>query len=168
MLLCLSTSLAWAQKKADPAPVAAAPGGPLEIVIGENISTGMPLSQAMQLLGIPDKVKVIRGTSADRDSIEISYPKHGLVIRAMTSGTQVEAIEAGPTFKGSFKSESGIKLGVKYQVVIGEYGLPNSLTAQVMRYPKHGLYFQLNNERLLSAKTYMQGTKLLDSSLMNP
>jgi hypothetical protein len=141
---------------------------PGQIVIGENVSPGMPLNQALEVLGIPDKVKVVRGASQDRDSIEITYAQHGLVIRAMSGGTQIEGIEIGPTFKGTFKSESGIKLGVKYEMVISEYGLPASLTSQVMRYPKKGLYFQLNNERLLSAKTYANGTKLMDANLMNP
>ena len=86
----------------------------------------------------------------------------------MSGGSTIEGIEVGPSFKGSFKSENAIKLGVKYEMLIGEYGLPTSLTAQVMRYPQRGLYFQLNNNRLLSAKTYLNGTKLIDASLMNP
>ncbi len=160
MSLMASGAFAADEKKSELAPG--------QIVIGENVSPGMPLNQAMEVLGIPDKVKVVRGASQDRDSIEITYAQHGLVIRAMSSGTQIEGIEIGPTFKGTFKSESGIKLGVKYEMVIGEYGLPASLTSQVMRYPKKGLYFQLNNERLLSAKTYANGTKLMDANLMNP
>ena len=150
---------------ADEKKSALAPG---QIVIGENVSPGMPLSKAIEVLGLPDKVKVVRGASQDRDSIEITYAQHGLVLRAMSNGTKIEGIEIGPTFKGTFKSESGIKLGVKYEMVIGEYGLPSSLTAQVMRYPERGMYFQLNNERLLSAKTYANGTKLMDANLMNP
>ena len=142
--------------------------GPGKLVIGENVSAGMPLKQAIELLGIPDQITMVRGTSPDRDSIKITYVQHGLVIRALSDGTQVEGIEIGPTFKGTFKSESGIKLGVKYEMLIGEYGLPKTVTAQVMRYPKRGLYFQLNNERLLSAKTYATGSKLLDANLMNP
>jgi hypothetical protein len=137
-------------------------------VIGENVSAGMPLNNAIVLLGIPDRVKVVRGASKNLDSIEITYAKYGLVVRAMSGGSKIEGIEVGPTFKGTFKSESGIKLGVKYEMLIGEYGLPTSLTSQVMRYPKRGLYFQLNNERLLSAKTYANGTKLMDAKLMNP
>ena len=140
----------------------------VQIVIGENLNLGMPLNKTMKLLGIPDKIKVVRGTSTDRDSIQINYARHGLVIRAMSGGTSIEGIEIGPSFKGSFKSENTIKLGVKYEMLIGEYGLPTSLTAQVMRYPKKGLYFQLNNNRLLSAKTYKNGTKLMDANLMNP
>ena len=53
-------------------------------------------------------------------------------------------------------------------MLIGEYGLPKTLTALVMRYPERNLYFQLNNERLLSAKTYATGSKLMDANLMNP
>lgn len=172
LLMCLMAGGAYAAAKDKkpaaaqaPAPVASGEG---QIVIGENLSAGMPLSQAIQLLGIPDQVRVIRGTSADRDSIQITYVGHGLVVRALSGGTTVEGIEITPSFKGVFKSENGIKLGVKYEMLIGEYGLPASLTAQVMRYPDRNLYFQLNNERLLSAKNYAPNSKLLDARLMNP
>jgi hypothetical protein len=165
LLMSLVASVAIAEEKSTVPGAALSPG---QIVIGENLSPGMPLNDAIVLLGIPEKVKVIRGPSKDRDSIEITYAKHGLVVRAMTGGSKIEGIEVGPTFKGTFKSESGIKLGVKYEMLISEYGLPTSLTSQVMRYPKRGLYFQLNNDRLLSAKTYANGTKLIDANLMNP
>ena len=165
LLMSLIASVAIAAEKST---VPGAPLAPSQIVIGENLSPGMPLNSTMALLGIPDKVKVVRGTSEDRDSIEITYAKFGLVVRAMSGGAKIEGIEVGPTFAGTFKSESGIKLGVKYEMLIGEYGLPASLTSQMVRYPKRGLYFQLNNERLLSAKTYANGTKLIDAHLMNP
>ena len=165
LLMSLIASVAIAAEKST---VPGAPLAPSQIVIGENLSPGMPLNSTMALLGIPDKVKVVRGTSEDRDSIEITYAKFGLVVRAMSGGAKIEGIEVGPTFAGTFKSESGIKLGVKYEMLIGEYGLPASLTSQIVRYPKRGLYFQLNNERLLSAKTYANGTKLIDAHLMNP
>ena len=165
LLMSLIASVAIAAEKST---VPGAPLAPSQIVIGENLSPGMPLNSTMALLGIPDKVKVVRGTSEDRDSIEITYAKFGLVVRAMSGGANIEGIEVGPTFAGTFKSESGIKLGVKYEMLIGEYGLPASLTSQMVRYPKRGLYFQLNNERLLSAKTYANGTKLIDAHLMNP
>lgn len=165
LLMSLIASVAIAQEKSTVPGMTLAPS---QIVIGDNLSPGMPLNGTITLLGIPDKVKVIRGTSKDRDSIEITYTKFGLVVRAMSNGTKIEGIEVGPTFKGSFKSDSGIKLGVKYEMLIGEYGLPTSLTSQMMRYPKRGLYFQLNNDRLLSAKTYANGTKLMDANLMNP
>jgi len=165
LLLSLIASGAVAQEKSTVPGMTLAPG---QIVIGENVKPGMPLSDAMVSLGIPSKVKVVRGTSPDRDSIEITYAKYGLIVRAMSNGSQIEGIEVGPTFKGTFKSGSGIKLGVKYEMLIGEYGLPASLTSQVMRYPSLGLYFQLNNDRLLSAKNFANGTKLIDAHLMNP
>jgi hypothetical protein len=165
LLMSLMASVAIAQEKPAAPSTALAPG---QVVIGGNVKPGMPLNSAIVALGIPEKVKVIRGTSADRDSIEITYARYGLVMRAISGGSKVEAIEVGPTFKGTFHSDSGIKLGVKYEMLIGEYGLPTSLTSQVMRYPKRGLYFQLNNDRLLSAKTYAAGTKLMDANLMNP
>jgi len=165
LLMSLMASVAIAQEKSTVPGASLAPG---QIVIGDNVKPGMSLSSAIALMGIPERVKAIRGASKELDSIEITYAKYGLVVRAMSGGSQIEGIEVGPTFKGTFKSESGIKLGVKYEMLIGEYGLPTSLTSQVMRYPKRGLYFQLNNERLLSAKTYVNGTKLMDAKLMNP
>ena len=165
LLMSLMAGVAIAQEKSTVPETTLTPG---QIVIGGNLTTGMPLSSTITLLGIPDTIKVVRGASADRDSIQITYARHGLVVRAMSGGSKIEGIEVGPTFKGSFKAESAIKLGVKYEMLIGEYGLPTSLTAQVMRYPQRGLYFQLNNNRLLSAKTYVSGSKLLDANLMNP
>jgi len=165
LLMSLVASVAGAQEKST---VPGEPLAPGQIVIFGNVSPGMSLNSAIVLLGVPDKIKVVRGTSADRDSIEITYARHGLVMRAMSGGSQIEGIEVRPTFKGTFKSDSGIKLGVKYEMLIGEYGLPTSLTSQIMRYPNRGLYFQLNNDRLLSAKTYANGTKLIDAHLMNP
>ena len=165
LLMSLMASGAIAEEKSTVPETTLTPG---QVVIGENLKPGMPLNKTMVLLGIPDKIKVIRGPSKDRDSIEITYARHGLVVRAMSMGSRIEGIEIGPSFKGTFKSENKIKLGVKYEMLIGEYGLPTSLTAQVMRYPQRGLYFQLNNNRLLSAKTYLNGTKLMDANLMNP
>jgi len=165
LLMSLIASVAIAEEKSTVPGATLAPG---QVVIFGNLSPGMPLNNAIVLLGIPDKVKVVRGASADRDSVEINYARYGLIVRAMSGGSNIEGIEVGPTFKGTFKSDNDIKLGVKYEMLIGEYGLPASLTAQVMRYPKRGLYFQLNNDRLLSAKTYASGTKLMDAYLMNP
>ena len=164
LLMSLIASVAIAQEKPKASPTLT----PGQIVIGDNLKLGMPLSQVMTVLGIPNQINVVRGASKDRDSIQITYAQHGLVVRAMSGGSKIEGIEIGPSFKGSFKAESAIKLGVKYEMLIGEYGLPTSLTAQVMRYPTRGLYFQLNNNRLLSAKTYLTGTKLIDANLMNP
>ncbi len=137
-----------------------------ELVIGQNLKPGMPLSEAIKTLGIPSSVIINRGPDASKDSIEIDYPAHGLKIRALNSGNQVEAIELSPTFKGKF--ENGLKMGDKFQKIISLYGVPQTLTSQVVRYPDHGLYFLLNKDALLSAKTFLKGTKLVQHQLMNP
>ncbi len=136
------------------------------LVVGENVTPGMPLKQAMELLGIPKYVSVQRGPVHGTDSIRIEYPEHDLTIHALSGGTTVEGIEIGPMFKGSF--DSGIKLGDKFPSLIDKYGVPKSMSSRVARYPDRGLYFLLNEDTLLSAKTYAKGTKLMDAKLMNP
>lgn len=137
-----------------------------ELVIGQNLKPGMPLNEAIKILGIPASVMINRGPDSSKDSIEINYAKQGLKIRALNSGTQVEAIELSPAFKGRF--ENGLKLGDNFKKIISLYGVPKTLTSQVMRYPDHGLYFLLNKESLLSAKTFLKGTHLVQHEMMNP
>lgn len=137
-----------------------------ELVIGQNLKPGMPLNEAIKILGIPSSVVINRGPDSSKDSIEIDYPDKGLKIRALNSGTRVEAIELAPTFKGRF--ENGLKLGDKFQKIISLYGVPKTLTSQVVRYPEHGLYFLLNKDALLSAKTFLKGTQLVQHQMMNP
>ncbi len=83
LLMSLVASVAGAQEKST---VPGEPLAPGQIVIFGNVSPGMSLNSAIVLLGVPDKIKVVRGTSADRDSIEITYARHGLVMRAMSGG----------------------------------------------------------------------------------
>lgn len=136
------------------------------LVVGENIKPGMALSDAIKLLGIPASVKIDRGPDPSRDSIQLSYASQGLKIRAINGGTQVEAIEIDPTFKGKFAS--GLKLGDKFTDIIKLYGTPKTISSQVIRYPDHGLYFLLSKDALLSAKTFLKGTKLVQHEKMNP
>ncbi|MCF8721857.1 hypothetical protein [Nitrospina gracilis] len=140
---------------------------PADIVVGKNLSVDMPLQAAIDLLGIPEFIKINRGTDPGLDNIEITYPNHDLVIRALTEGKVVEAIEIGPNFKGAF-NQGDIRLGAKFEDVVASYGVPASLTAQVARYPDQGLYFLFSDRILLSAKTYSKNTRLLDARLMNP
>lgn len=140
---------------------------PADIVIGKNLNVDMPLQEVIDLLGIPEFIKINRGTDPGLDNIEITYPKHDLIIRALTEGKVVEAIEIGPNFKGAF-SEGDIHLGAKFEEVVENYGVPASLTAQVARYPDRGIYFLFSDRILLSAKTYSKNTRLLDARLMNP
>ncbi len=126
----------------------------------------MALSDAIKILGIPSSVKIHRGPDASKDSIEINYASQGLVIRALNEGSQVEAIELAPTFKGKFVS--GLKLGDHFSTIIKHYGTPKTVSSQVVRYPSQGLYFLLNKDSLLSAKSFLKGTKLVQAQKMNP
>lgn len=136
------------------------------LVVGENIKPGMALSDAIKILGIPSSVKINRGPDTTKDNIEINYASQGLVIRALNGGSKVEAIELSPTFKGKFVS--GLKLGDKFSTIIKHYGTPQTVSSQVVRYPSLGLYFLLNKDALLSAKTFLKGTKLVQAEKMNP
>ena len=137
-----------------------------ELVIGKNVTPGMPLSEAIKVLGIPESVSVVRGPDEGLDSIEINYAKQGLLIRALSQGSKVEAIELSPQFAGKFAS--GLKLGDKFPKIVSLYGVPKTVTSQVVRYPEHGLYFLLNQDTLLSAKAFSKDTKLMQHQLMNP
>lgn len=137
-----------------------------ELVIGKNLNTGMALSEAIKLLGIPESITVVRGPDTTLDSIEINYASQGLLIRALSMGTKVEGIELSPTFQGKFAS--GLKLGAKFPEIVKLYGVPKTVTSQVVRYPEHGLYFLLNQDTLLSAKAFSKDTKLIQHQLMNP
>lgn len=136
------------------------------LVIGQNLKVGMPLKDAIALLGIPSSVKVNRGTEAALDSIAVERLDYGVVIHALSKGTTVEAIEILPTFKGHFSS--GVKIGDKFSALVEKYGMPQSVGMEIARYPELGLYFLLKDEILLSAKTFVKGSKLLESRLANP
>jgi len=148
----------------DPAPGSLGPG---DVVIGVNLSVDMPLKDAINLLGIPEFIKLNRGTDPGLDNIEITYTKYDLVIRTLSEGKVVEGIEIGPNYKGSF-GQGDIRLGANFDDVVQSYGIPASLTAQVARYPDQGIYFLFSDRNLLSVKTYSKNTRLLDARLMNP
>ncbi len=151
-------------KSCDPAPGSLGPG---DVVIGGNLSVDMPLKEAINLLGIPEFIKLNRGTDPGLDNIEITYVKYDLVIRTLTEGKVVEGIEIGPNYKGSF-GQGDIRLGANFDDVVQSFGIPASLTAQVARYPDQGIYFLFSDRNLLSVKTYSKNTRLLDARLMNP
>lgn len=148
----------------DPAPGSLGPG---DVVIGANLSVDMPLKDAINLLGVPEFIKLNRGTDPGLDNIEITYTKYDLVLRTLTEGKVVEGIEIGPNYKGSF-GQGDIRLGANFDDVVQSFGIPASLTAQVARYPDQGIYFLFSDANLLSVKTYSKNTRLLDARLMNP
>lgn len=138
------------------------------IVIGDSLKTGMPLKEAIALMGIPETMTIVRGTSSAVDSIIINYSQQGVAIHALNMGNVIEGIEIFPNFKGSFSS--GIKLGANFQDLIGKYGAPQSLTKNIARYPKLGIYFLINksDKKVLSAKAFSKDSKLLEHRLSNP
>lgn len=146
LILVLFAGTAWAE-------------GGSSLVIGKNLKVGMSVNEAIKLLGIPGKIDANRGTEPTNDSISIRYNNHGLIIHAMTGNGSIDHIELMPSFKGTFAE--GIKIGSKFPDMIGKYGMPETLTAEVARYPHRGLYFTMSNEKVVSAKVFQRNSKLL-------
>ena len=137
----------------------------ISLVIGKNLKVGMPLNEVIALLGIPSTLTVERGTEPLMDSVFIKYPRHGVVVYTMNKKTTVEQIEVLPSFKGTFAE--GVKIGANFNDLIEKYGMPESLNAQVARYPQQGLYFMMEREVLVSAKVFTKNSKILDYQLIN-
>jgi hypothetical protein len=139
-----------------------------QLVIGGkgNLKTGMQLKDAFKTLGYPDAFIVKRGPSSTFDNIEMPYATLGIIIRAMSGGKIVEAIDIKPTFKGSF--DTGVKLGDPFTTLVAKYGTPESLSSQIARYPDRGMYFLMSSSKLLSAKFFSRNTKLLEHKMVKP
>lgn len=137
-----------------------------ELVIGGNLKTGMQLKQALKTLGYPDSFVVKRGPSSMTDHIEMSYAGVGVIIRVMSKGKIVQAIEINPTFKGTF--DTGIKVGSPFTEIVAKYGTPETLSSQIVRYPSKGIYFLMSNSKLLSAKLFIKDSKLLEHKMVKP
>ena len=138
------------------------------LVIGAkgNLKTGMLLKDAFKVLGFPESVVAKRGASSTYDHIEMNYPGLGILIRTMSGGNTVEAIEILPSFKGKF--DTGLKLRDPFNDILVKYGPPTTLSSQIARYPDKGLYFLMSNNVLLSAKFFAKDTKLLEYKLATP
>jgi hypothetical protein len=149
-----------------PALAAGADNAPQELAIGENLRLGMPVADAIGLLGLPDSIRVKRGTEARFDAVVIDYPKHGVAIHALTNGKTIEGIEARAVFKG--KLASGIKIGDDFKALVQRHGTPKSLGDNLARYPEQELYFVLDKEKIVAMKTFVKDSKLLDNRLANP
>ena len=146
----------------------ATPAMAQKLVIGPkgNINTGMQLKAAFKIMGYPDAFIVRRGPSSTFDHIEMPYSSLGIVIRAMSKGKIIEAIDVQPTFKGSF--DTGFKRGDPFTTLVAKYGTPESLSSQIARYPAKGMYFLMSDNNLLSAKLFAKGTKLLEHKMARP
>jgi hypothetical protein len=132
-------------------------------VVGKNLKVGMTLDKAITLLGVPKKVNVKRGTEPSLDSISIKYATHGVVIHTLNGKHKIEAIELLPNFKGQFAN--GIKMGDKVPTLIEKYGVPQSMSDSLARYPGKGLYFSLKDNVLVSTWIFVKNSKILSHQL---
>jgi hypothetical protein len=133
------------------------------LVVGKNLKVGMTLDKAIALLGVPIKITVKRGTEPSLDSIAIKYASHGVVIHSLNGKQKVEAIELLPTFKGHFAN--GIKMGNKVPKLIENYGVPQSMSDSLARYPDKGIYFSLKKNEFVSAWIFLKNSKILSHKL---
>ena len=102
------------------------------------------------------------GLSLDITSIE--YAAHGVMIHNLSGKANVEAIELFPTFKGLFAN--GIKMGDKVPTLIEKYGVPQSISYSLARYPDKGLYFSLKENVLVSTWIFAKNSKILSHQLL--
>jgi hypothetical protein len=135
------------------------------IVIGETLKTGMPLNEALTLLGTPNSVKVNRGTEIKMDSISINYPNQGIRVFTLTKKNTLEEIEVLPKFKGSLPNE--IKIGSRFSDLVKAYGMPTFKDSSIVKYPERGMFLFLKNNALLSAKLFHKNSNLLEHKLLN-
>jgi hypothetical protein len=150
-------------KKATKAPAKAVKKKPEGLVIGKNLKVGMPLQEAIKLLGIPGTIKTKRGTESKLDSVSIEYPTHGIVLHSLNGKRTIEVLEILPQFKGSFME--GVKLGVKFTALIEKYGVPQSMSASLAKYPEKGMYFSLKENMLVAAHVFAKNSKILSHQL---
>ena len=134
-------------------------------VIGETLKIGMPLNEALTLLGTPNSVKVNRGTELQMDSVSINYPNQGIKVFTLTKKNTIEQIEVLPKFKGSLPN--GITIGSRFSDLVKTYGIPTFKDSSIVKYPKTGIYFFLKDNTILSAKLFQKNSNLLAHKLLN-
>jgi hypothetical protein len=121
---------------------------PSELIIGETLRLGMPIAEAMTLLGMPQGMR-----TEGKDAKEIrwmEYPDLGVSIGAKPGGKNIEFIEVQKAFKGRFRS--GVKIGDSQTAVIANYGMPASMTPENASYPTEGIIFRLDDGKLVGAQ----------------
>ncbi|MFC1838753.1 hypothetical protein ACFL1N_04170 [Thermodesulfobacteriota bacterium] len=124
-----------------------------QIVIDENLKPGMPLKDAIELLGPPARVKV-----SDKGTVVIPYNELGLSIEVMSDGTVIEGIHLRSSFKGRFAS--GLKIGSDFQKILSLYKDPDIMTEDILEYFDTGRIFKLSREKLVGATLYSNKSKL--------
>ena len=125
----------------------ATPSNNTQIIIDENLKPGMPLKDAIELLGPPEMIQVSKiGT------IIIPYNTLGLSIEVMSNGTIIEGIHLQSSFKGRFAS--GLEIGVDSQKIMSVYNRPDIITKGIIEYFDIARIFQIDQGRLVGADLY--------------
>jgi len=135
-----------------------------KIVIGKTLKTGMSLESALSILGIPQSIRINRGTEPQMDSISVEYLNHGLRVHALTQNSTIEELEVLPEFKGKFIE--GAKIGSNFLELIENFGIPESKDSFIAKYPHRGMYVFLKNDTMISVKLFAKNSKLLDHKLL--
>jgi hypothetical protein len=125
----------------------AKPENDTQIIIDKNLRPGMPLKDAIELLGPPERIQVSKiGT------VVLPYNTHGLSIEVMSDGTIIEGIHLRSTFKGQF--DSGLEIGVDFQKILSVYNQPDIMTKDIIEYSDIARIFQIHQGRLVGADLY--------------
>jgi hypothetical protein len=123
------------------------------IIIDENLKPGMPLKDAIELLGPPEKVKI-----SDIGTVIMPYDSIGLSIEVLSNGTIVEAIHLQSGFIGSFAS--GLVIGDNTQKIIASYSQPDTKTNDVFEYSLPSRRFLISQDKLSGADLYKDKSAL--------
>jgi hypothetical protein len=131
----------------------AKPADNARIIIDENLRLGMPLKDAINLLGPPERIQISKiGT------IVLPYDTLGLSIEVMSDETIIEGIHLQSSFKGQFAS--GLEIGVDFQKILSVYNQPDMMTKGTIEYYDIARIFQIDQGRLIGADLYSEKSTL--------
>jgi len=122
------------------------------IIIGQNLTVGTTLEEAIRILGFPKSFAVERGAEPEQDRIIAEYAGQGIIIYALNDKKEIESLDVLKEFKGEFLN--GVKMGEKIKVLIKKWGLPHSMNSSIAHYPKKGIYFDIKDNVLISAHVF--------------
>lgn len=131
----------------------AEPADNTQIIIDENLKIGMPLKDAMDLLGSPEKIQV-----TEIGTIVLSYDALGLSIEAVNDGTIVEGIHLLPSFRGKFTS--GLEIGVDSEKILSVYNQPDIIKENTIEYHDMARVFHIHRGKLAGADLYSEKSTL--------
>lgn len=123
------------------------------ITIDENLKPGMPLKDAIELLGPPEKVKI-----SDIGTVIMPYDSIGLSLEVLSDGTIVEAIHLQSGFTGRFAS--GLTIGDDTQKIIATYNQPDTQTKEVIEYSMPARRFLISQDKFSGADLYKDKSAL--------